>query len=116
MSDPERSLPFVQGRLAPVAPLGAGDSERIRQALRDLDSKRFAVRQEATRHLEKAGELAAPGLREALRGQPTAETRRRLEQLLEKLVGRTPEALRTLRAVEALERLGTQQARRALAR
>ena len=44
----------------------------------DLDG-RFAVRNRATLELERLGEHAESALREALRGQPSLETQRRIE-------------------------------------
>ena len=59
-----------------------------------------------------------PALRKALDGRPPLETRRRLEQLLEKQeLGRwapAPEGLRLGRALEVLERAATPEARRVL--
>jgi hypothetical protein len=84
----------------------------------DLDDRRFAVRERAVRELKALGEPAVPALRQALRGGPALETRRRAEQLLEGLlrVPITGEALRSLRAVEVLERVGTAEAKGVLER
>jgi hypothetical protein len=62
------------------------------------------------------GPVAAPDLRKALDGKPSAEMRQRIKHLLDKLRGATdsPEALRAMRAVEALEQVGTPEARRML--
>jgi hypothetical protein len=82
----------------------------------DLDSPRFAVREAATRELQKVGELAGPALRAALARSNSLEGPRRLELLLAKLDGLLPagEALRGVRAVELLEATGTAAARRLL--
>ena len=63
-------------------------------------------------------ELAAPILRAILVGQPSAELRRRVEELLRKLDGPmlASRRLRDLRAVELLERIGTAEARQVLER
>src|SRR5262249_20304267 len=69
----------------------------------------------ATRSLEDRAEGAEPALRQALRRDLALETRRRLEQLLERLDPlKSPRRLRELRAVEALEALGSPPARRLL--
>src|SRR4029453_17133380 len=96
-----------------LRPVAAPDPQRLRQLLDDLDSAQFAVRQNASRELEKQRELAEPALRAALAKQPSAEVRRRLEQLLEKLGGPLvdPEQLRGVRAIEALEYIGSAEAR-----
>ena len=66
--------------------------------------------------LERLGELTEPAVRQALAGKRTPESRRRLEQILEPLDEpvASPEALRVLRAVEVLERLGTPEAEQVL--
>src|SRR5262249_10179622 len=76
----------------------------------------FDERERAERGLEDLGELAEPALRKALQGTTSAEVRRRLTGLLAKLGGATvaPEPARGLRCVEALEHIGSQEARRAL--
>jgi hypothetical protein len=114
-SSPKQTLAWLQEHL------GAGsqtDLKRIAQLLADLDSGKYAARQQATRELEKLGELAESALRKFLDGKPSAEARRRAEQLLAKLDGLelAPEVLRGLRAIEVLEQIGTAKARRQLER
>ena len=55
-------------------------------------------------------------IRHATAAQPTLETRKRVEDLLNKLTGGTlsAEQLRCVRAVEVLERIGTPEARQVL--
>src|SRR5437763_1530012 len=55
-------------------------------------------------------------LRQAITSRPSLEVRRRVEELLARLEGATPsaEGVRTLRAVEALEHIGTREARQVL--
>lgn len=110
---PEVSVPFMKEHLHPAPP---PDASRISQLLRDLDHQRFAVRDRATRELDKLGEQARPGLRKLLEGTSSAEVRRRVEQLLASLDGPVtkPELLRGIRAIEALERIGTVDARQLL--
>src|SRR5262249_49797424 len=54
VADPEQAVPFLQGRLKPVAPV---DAPRLARLIADLDSSQFAVRQKATEELEKQREL-----------------------------------------------------------
>jgi WD40 repeat protein len=112
-SDPNKGAPFLGERLRPVAPLG---DQRPSRLIADLDSEHFAARNQAMAELSRLGELAEPALRKALTGQPSAEARRRLEQLLEKVEGPVTDSdsLRSLRAVEALENMGTPKAREIL--
>jgi hypothetical protein len=110
---PGQAVPFLAGRLQPapaVAPEG------LARLLADLDDDAPAVRDRATRELEEAAPYAEAALRRTLGEGPSAEVRRRVRGLLQRL-DRTdpgPEALRVLRAVEALERAGTPEARRLL--
>jgi WD40 repeat protein len=111
---PARSVPFVQQRLRPVTGV---DARQIARHITNLGDERFAVRQKAMLELEKLGEWAEPALRQALEGRPPLETRRRVEQLLDKLERAvwTPEQLRASRALAVLERAGTAAARQTLA-
>ena len=80
--------------------------------MRDLDSPDFVTRQQASEELAKFGGLVEAALRKALSGQPSLETRRCIQQLLEQLAGGPSGAeLRMLRAVEVLEHIGTPEAR-----
>jgi HEAT repeat protein len=110
-SDPARVVPFLGEHLKPVV---AVESNRFAPLLKKLESDQFEEREEAARELGKLGEAAEPGLRKALAENPPLETRRRLESLLAKLGGK--ERLRSLRAIELLERLGDHQARGLLRR
>ncbi|MBI1913210.1 MAG: hypothetical protein HYS12_00375 [Planctomycetes bacterium] len=110
---PEQAVPFLREHLRPTA---AVDARRVAKLLADLDSDRFAVRERATNELAKLGPGVVPQLRKALAGRVSTEASRRLNRLLEKLQG--PEVLaeqgRELRAVEALEHIGTAEARQVL--
>jgi RNA polymerase sigma factor (sigma-70 family) len=109
---PERAVAFLGARLRPAAPL-RGDE--IRKLLADLDSTQYERREAASRRLADLGEMAEAALEEALKADPSAEKRRRIEQLLATpRVVRIPEQLRSLRAVEALEHIGNGEARRVL--
>ena len=79
------------------------------RSIADLDSPRFAVRQQAAVKLGQLGDLAVPLFKDALAKQPTPEARQRLEQLLDRAEAplASGEELRALRAVEVLERIGT---------
>jgi WD40 repeat protein len=114
---PAQAVQFLKERLQPITV--SVDKKRLARLIADLDSDKFATRQEASAGLEKLGELAESALIRALQGGPSLEARRRIEQVLERLAeqrGRvpTPERLRTLRAVEVLEQIDTPEARRVL--
>jgi hypothetical protein len=109
----EQAVPFLAEQVRPAV---APDAKRVAQRIADLDSERFEVREQASRELEKLGGLAEPALRQAVAGRPSAEAKRRLEGLLEKLDGATPtpEEARAVRVVEVLEHAGTAAAQRLL--
>jgi RNA polymerase sigma factor (sigma-70 family) len=110
-STPKQALPALKKWLRPVPPV---DERKVARLLADLGSEEFTVRQQATEELEKLGSLVESELRKVLAGQPALETRRRVEQLLEKATAdQVPsgEALQVLRAVELLERSGSAEAK-----
>jgi hypothetical protein len=113
VTSPERGVPFLGKQLQSTKPV---DTKRIERLIADLDAKRFQVRTQATKELEALCEHAAPALRKALAGKPSPESRRRLEALLDGLesASLSPEMVRQIRAVEALESIGNPAARRLL--
>jgi hypothetical protein len=66
--------------------------------------------------LSSFGKLAEPALRQSLAHAPSPESRRRIEQLLERCDQAVPaaETLRSLRAIEVLEQLRTPEAHQVL--
>jgi hypothetical protein len=108
----DKAVASLKGRLRP-APARDLPLDRL---IGDLSSARFATRDAASRELSKIGSAAEAALRQALEKGPPLEARRRIESVLggiqrQKL---SAEELRQLRAVAALERLGTPAARRLL--
>ena len=80
--------------------------------VRDLDSANFTKRTKASDALSKLGPGAAPALRKAVANTQNLESRRRIEQLLTRMQPEhSGEALRELRAIEALEHCRTGPAR-----
>jgi RNA polymerase sigma factor (sigma-70 family) len=112
VAGPVQAVPFLTDRLQPVA---EADPKRVQQLIAGLDSEGFAARERAARELAELGERIEPALRKVLEGKPSLETRRRVEGLLDTLrTARSPTAVRTLRAIQALERIGTPAARHIL--
>jgi hypothetical protein len=112
---PARAVPYL-GKLLSPAP--AVDKRRLERLIADLSSDQFAAREKATKELEAAGKQAEPLLQQVLERKPPLEMRRRVERLLQKLAREewdpSPDRLRGLRALEALERIGTPEARQLL--
>lgn len=107
---PEQSVGMLGSRLAPAESASAEQFDRL---VARLDHEDFAEREEASRRLAVFGAAARGALERALTKAPSAEQKHRCEELLAKMDGPpAPETLRSLRAVEALESIGTAEARR----
>jgi hypothetical protein len=108
---PREAVSLLKERVQPRA-----DERRLAGLIADLDADEPAVREKATQQIVELGDVAEPALRRALAGKPSLEVRRRLEQVLGRLDGPdfSPARLRSLRAVEALEKIGTAEARAVL--
>jgi WD40 repeat protein len=100
-----------------VRPAAAADAGTVARLLADLDNDSFDERERATTELRRLGDLAAPALRQFLKGSPAPEGRQRAKEILADLDRDLPprEHLRELRAVEALEWAGAADALRKLA-
>jgi hypothetical protein len=110
---PDQAVPLLKQRLNSVP---SPDPRQVSRVIADLDSDRFAVREQARKELEALGEQAAGALRRALSKKPSLEVHRRIKALLAKWRGvvAQPETLRALRAVAVLEDIGTPQGRQVL--
>src|SRR5205085_11342930 len=86
----------------------------IERWIAELDSDRFAVRDNASRELANAGSLAEPALKQALLKLRSVEAERRIRQLLGRVAGPPSAWLQAHRALEVLERSGDQAARQVL--
>jgi RNA polymerase sigma factor (sigma-70 family) len=108
----DQGVPLLRERLARSVPV----RDPIAKLIADLDDDSFAVRERASAELEKIGAAAIPALLRALEAKPSPEVKRRIEALLVNPAPSTvaPERLAALRAVEALELIGTPEARAAL--
>jgi RNA polymerase sigma factor (sigma-70 family) len=115
-ASPAPVVEFLRQQIKAVAPI---DAKRIAELIAALDSDDFQARQRAETELENLGELASPACRKALAGRPSVEAYRRLERLRKKQLAEarnlSAERVRLLRAVEVLERAGTDEARKLLA-
>jgi hypothetical protein len=108
----QQAVQLLQRHLQPVAP---ADGQRIARLITDLDSEVLAVRQKALAELEQLDRAAESALRKTLANQPSVQVRRQIELLLAKREAiPSSEQLRTLRALEVLEHIGSQEARQVL--
>jgi hypothetical protein len=112
-ASPRQAVEFLGPRLQVDAPV---DERRARQWVRELDHDEFEVREAATRGLGTMGDAAEPYLREALAAGASPEVAQRAEMLLRMIPASAvdSETLRSLRALEVLERIGTPEARAVL--
>jgi WD40 repeat protein len=113
---PRRAVAFLRPRLRAAAPPTPRQARQITRWLADLNSDEFAQRRQAAEGLRKLGRLAEPALRKALADRPSVEVRRQVRRLLEGLAKApvSPQERQALRAVQALEHIGTPDARRLL--
>jgi WD40 repeat protein len=92
-------------------PARAVDLSPLGQRIKELDSPRFTVREQAMKDLEHMGQAAEAALREALKSPASLETRRRLERVLKKLEQGRQRHLQELRALAVLEQIASADAR-----
>jgi hypothetical protein len=113
---PVDAVPFLRQRLR-AAGQRRVDEQEVARLIALLNDDDLARREAATRELEQLGKDAIPLLRRMLETKPPPEARRRLQQVLDRLEEPGPplELMRPLRALEALELIDTDDARRALA-
>ena len=91
------------------------DPKRVEKLIGDLDSEDFPAREGAAKDLQGLGRVVVPSVRKALQKKVSVEMKSRLEKLIEEAAkGSPPELLRVGRALEALELMGTAEARQAL--
>ncbi len=111
----ERTVAFLKDRLKPRP---AADAERVRKLLADLDADNPKIREAATEELDGLADRAAPLLRAALEGKPSAEVRARVGRLLSgiSLLPNGDEQIREDRGLYVLEQLDTKESREVLDR
>jgi RNA polymerase sigma factor (sigma-70 family) len=107
---PKQALPFLKEQ---VKPLQGIDPKLAQRFLAELNDPEFETREMAAKELAKMRHEIEPALRKALDGNPSAETRRRVQEILDidpSRVVETSERLRVLRAIQVLERIGSKEA------
>jgi len=106
---PLMSVKYLQTKLEPTQNVAA---ERVKQLLTNLDNASYAVRDKASEDLTRIADQIIPALQKAQSESMSSEKTRRLSEIFEKASEQrsSPENLRLVRAVEALERIGTADA------
>ena len=111
-----KTAAMLKERLKPVRGDDA-QARRIKKLIADLDDARYAVREAASKQLGELGDLSAPALRDALARTTSEEVAARIREILRALPTPkvdTPEGRRSVRAIQVLELIGTDQAREVL--
>lgn len=111
----DKAVAFIQKHLSKR---GNGERDKIATWVRQLGAREFPKREEASRELQKLGSVVVPILQDALKADPSAEARIRIQRLLASLDVESPLApaaeLQGVRSVEVLERIATPAARKLL--
>jgi len=103
-----KTVAFLAKQLQPEV-----STARLTELIAALDSDQFEARSKATRELEELRERAEPALRRALVANPSLESRRRIQLLLDKLPSHR---WQVGRAVAVLEQIATPEAETLLAK
>ncbi len=99
-----------------LKPVAVPDSKRVGQWLKDLDAERFEVRETAEQELARLGDVVEGAIQKLLDGTPSAEAKRRLTRLLDRIpvLPEGSDAMRTQRALLVLEQIGSTKAQECL--
>jgi hypothetical protein len=105
---PDAAVALIRQRTKPVP---APDAARVAALIQQLDARDFKDWQAAAKLLDAIADPAADQLRTALAKSESADVRKSLQAILNRLDAGTPETLRAIRAVEVLEQIATPTAR-----
>jgi WD40 repeat protein len=92
------------------------DADRLRRLIAELGDARFAVREAASKALAELGEKARPAVAEAARASTSPEVAERARKILGEAEPITPEQVPQVRAIEVLERIASDDAKKLLTR
>jgi WD40 repeat protein len=111
--DPPRTIPLLRMQLRPVF---RAEPPRVRELIAALDSDQFRERRQATEELAMQVELVELAIRHAQSSGASAETRRRLEEVLRlrEQALLSSRQLQMLRGIEVLENIGSAEAKKVL--
>jgi WD40 repeat protein len=108
IGSPNEAIATLRQQLPPVA---AVSESRLDELVTSLDDARPGVRAKALADLRRVADQAPAWLAARAAAATSPEARRQLRQLLEKMDGPSPDLAVRLRALEAMERIGTPAAR-----
>ena len=107
------AVEFIRKRVPPVPRIREGTIDRL---VKSLDAAGFREREAASADLDCLGPAAIGAVKARLQAGVSEEARARLQRFLDKHdhPDLQPDELRSLRAIEVLEALGTAEAKKAL--
>jgi hypothetical protein len=106
-----QSAPWIAAQI--INQFRSAEPEQVAELIDRLDAAKFEDRERATQTLIRLGSSVLPAVRSTLENAPSAESKRRLQRILEQTqesVGASGVELQVSRAVEALEVMGTDAA------
>jgi WD domain, G-beta repeat len=104
LTRPGPAVAQLRDRLHPATEVAEADIQRL---LHSLDADAFAEREKAVAGLQAVADRAEAILRKALKDNPPAEAKRRIETILEAVNAAGSVRRREVRSVEVLERIDT---------
>lgn len=107
------ALPILEKKLRPVPPI---DQELVSGCLVNLSSKSFATRDRASRQLERIGEKLISALNRHLSEAKGLEEKSRIKKLIKNAQHPSPGERQAHRAIQVLEHIGTERAKKLLQR
>jgi hypothetical protein len=111
------AVEFLSERIEPATPAPL-DERHVERLIRNLDHREFDVRQTATRELAMLGEAVLSHLKHAASHNRGKELNLRVAHIVETIQSRPRQVpgktLRTVRAIDVLERIGTPAAQAVL--
>jgi WD40 repeat protein len=112
-SAPQQTVALLKERIKPAT---EPDAKKIEKLVGALEDSNFDTRKNALEELKKLGKSAVPALKRALRNDPSAEARRRIDDLIADAVKLpiTDEERQASRTIEVLERMAQDKAAREL--
>jgi WD40 repeat protein len=115
VQSPTKSVAYLKTHLKPIESLS---NAKIHQLIRDLDHANFAIRKKAFGELDDNSEQVEEQLQKELKNSPSSEVQNAITRILENLkksrTNPNRNALRQIRAVQALEYIGTEEAKELL--
>ena len=110
MAGGDQSVPVLAPHLKPIEKSPERD-KKIQKLIQDLGDENFFTREKASKELSALGPPVVPVLKTELGKKPSPEVDRRIRVLLKNLNSPlkkfSGEALRRIRAIEVLEKIGT---------